>query len=145
MKFLIQDVFAKNGHVVFHVTFYNADDTVWHREHFLVPGSEGKTRGRIVDAEQNLLMDNDEVAPTQVAFGISEQYLPSGRDWKRGTGPYLTSDDMIQTFTSTYAARLVSGWPEQDDQLGNLTVLASNLEGVEELLAHFISMKGVEV
>lgn len=147
-SYKILDVFPQDGQLVLYVEFHHADGRFWHTEHFVFQGREGSVRGREVDENNHLLMDNGVSAPftTPVGGGLPRQFLPPDRSWKLRPGPYLTEEDVLAVITRTYQQRLANGWTR--GTLNELRSFKSQLAdelGLPDLVLRFSGMSGLEV
>ena len=106
----IVEKFLQDGFFVVLAEHYHEDGSFWFSEHYRWLATEGNKTKRLTNSEGLILMDNGEVAPTRDLDPFSEeQYLPDGREWRRGTDSHMDSSTIWETIKSVHRERTASG------------------------------------
>lgn len=147
-SYRIIDVSDQHSFLVVRVEHYDDAGDWLFTENYCFPGREGLRQKRMVNAAGKLLMDNDEIAPSDPDDLDDEeqprQYLPAGREWKLHPAPHMDESSITDAIKAEHRWRVAGriGYGVVDDVSETLLGASTRDEqGCSVLIAKFSSLK----
>lgn len=145
--FRIVDIFTQDGQLVVKAEHFRPDGSAWFTENYTWQGREGLKQKRATNALGQLLLDDGTVAPSDPDPNVPGRRnfrLPPGRTWALRPGPHMDESSILSTIRSIHRQRLLTGWPNTVDRLGNFRPKPEDVTGCPALLARFQALLGRE-